>query len=109
MQQTSTSTSTIQFKGASGTSWTFKIYSKSTKWNPVPCVYVVTKDTSSGHTVLYVGETEDMADRFSGHHKESCFKRNGWTNVCTYREPSQTKRRQIEADLLKNRNPVCNG
>lgn len=82
MQQTTTA-STILFEGASGSSWEFKIYPKSISWNHVACVYAVTKvSTSNKHTVLYVGETEDIAERFSGHHKEPCFNRNGWTHVC---------------------------
>ena len=74
------------------------------------CVYAVTRVGPGGSTrrILYVGETEDIAERFSAHHKKSCFDRDGWTHVCTLKEPDAGRRARIEADLIRSYNPVCN-
>jgi len=109
MSQTTTGTSTIVLEGASGATWEFNVYSKNGAWNHVPCVYAVLKIPTSGKpTVLYVGETKDIADRFANHENEPCFRRNGWTHVCARKEPNADRRLQMEADLVKNYNPVCN-
>ena len=108
MQQTRT-TPAIQLVGASGSSWQFESYPTSTSWNHVPCVYVVARLTPERrYAILYVGETEDIADRLSNHHKAQCFRRNGCTHILVHQERSERTRRLIEADLIRNYGPACN-
>ena len=86
----------ITFKGASGKTYEFTIYSWGTTFKAVAAVYVITKrykkssDDGYTHTVLYVGETSDLSKRFDDHHKADC------------------TRLEIEDDLIKSYDPTCN-
>ena len=108
MQQTRT-TPAILLEGVSGSKWQFEVYPLSTTWNHVPSVYVVARLTPERrYAILYVGQTEDIADRLSNHHKEHCFRRNGWTHILVHQESSERTRRLIEADLIQKYRPACN-
>ena len=73
---------TITAKGASGTSYSFDVYPWSTNFNAVGAVYLVLKKGSDGkYTILYVGQTGDLSERFDDHHKGTCFNRNGRTHI----------------------------
>ena len=105
---------TVTFTGASGTSYTFTVYD----WGkPFPkdyaAVYCITKRYSDEgefrHKVIYVGETEDLSTRFDNHHKQDCFDEYGKNCVCVLEESDEQTRRDIEADLIKNYKPPCNG
>jgi len=98
----------ITFQGKSGASYGFTIYNWGTTFEAFGAVYVVTKRASTGYTPLYVGQTEDMSERFDNHHKAGCFERNGADSICVRTEESESSRLAIEADLVANYNPICN-
>ena len=104
-----TQTATINLTGASGATYTFQVYPWGTPFNPVGAVYTVLRQESDGrYTILYIGETGDLSTRFDNHHKQACFDRNRRTHIGVHMESSSARRLQIEADLVRNYNPVCN-
>jgi predicted GIY-YIG superfamily endonuclease len=72
-------------------------------------VYLVLKRANGTYNLLYVGQTGDLSERFEDHHKAACFDRNGKTHIATRGEGSEQKRLAIEADLIRNYQPTCNG
>ncbi len=104
---------TMTFTGASETKYEFDVYSRDINFQKVAAVYFITKRTqeSAGgytHIPIYVGQTNDLSERFDDHHKASCFKRHGANCICTYREDDETKRLRIESDLISQYSPLCN-
>jgi hypothetical protein len=104
----------ISFKGKSGKGYTFEIYPLSSSWNSVSAVYIVTrriKNQSDGytHSAIYIGETGNLKERFSNHHKYNCFIENSANCLCILIESNEQNRLTIESDLLGNYNPPCNG
>ena len=108
-----TKLATMTVAGKSGP-YSFNVYPIDTAFADVGAVYLVTKRTRKAdgrmvHDFIYVGETDDLKERFLSHHKEDCFKRNGANCICTHRDSSATSRRKKEADLLANHKTPCNG
>jgi len=100
------------FKGQKG-EYTFEVYPTETTFNDVGAVYVFSKRVvnASGkgtHTLLYVGQTDSLADRIPNHEKWSCAVRNGVNCICVHRDDNEQSRRAKEADLLAINNPPCN-
>ena len=103
----------ITFKGESD-EYKFKVYKFDSSWNSVSVVYITTKRTKTDddgytHSVIYVGQTGDLKDRFSDHHKEKCFVEKDPNCLCLLMEKDEEKRLSIESDLIDNYNPPCNG
>ena len=104
---------TLEIAGSSGKKHKFSVYPYNSEWNEVGAVYVVTKRTakpngSGTHKFLYVGQTDNLKERHSAHHKATCFSRNGANSLCVLTESSKKKRLSIEADLLDAHNWPCN-
>ena len=104
----------ITFRGRSGTEYTFGVYLMDTSFNEDGAVYFVTRryqkpEGGYTHDPIYVGQTEDLSTRFDDHHKQSCFDRKNANCVCAYVENSESKRFDIEDDLIQNYVPPCNG
>ena len=105
---------TITFKGKSGNEYSFNAYPIDTEFKAIGTVYFITKRTEKAdgtgtHTRIYVGQTEDLSERFDNHHKQDCFDRNNANCICIYSESDEDQRLEIEADLIDNYNPPCNG
>lgn len=97
--------SQINATGVSGTRYTFTIYPLNTQFNAVGGVYLILKQ----NVVLYVGQTGDLLGRFDAHHKEHCWRRHQADRMAVRAVSSERERLQIESDLIKSHNPVCNG
>ena len=106
---TQTQKETITAIGKSGTKYEFQVFPWGTSFNAVAAVYLVLKKQAGKYPVLYVGETEDLKERFENHHKQGCFDRNGKTHVGVLQEGIGTRRLRIEADLVANYNPPVTG
>ncbi len=107
------SVATITWNGGSGKEYAFEVYLLDSTLPSISAVYVVTrrfKNDSGGHnhSKVYIGETEDIQDRFSNHHKQDCFDSNDANAVCTHEVSGEASRKAIENDLLDNFNPPCN-
>ena len=103
----------LNLTGVSGRTYTFNVWPLSSKFSNVSAVYAVTKRTAQGisanHTVVYIGQTSALIERFDDHHKANCFARNSANCLCVLRVNSKDDRLEIEADLIANYNPTCNG
>lgn len=100
------------FEGKVG-SYRFAVYPADTTFKAVGAVYVFSKRTvgSGGkgtHGLLYIGETDSLADRIPNHEKWPCAKRNGATCVCVHLDESQSSRLEKEADLRAAHSTPCN-
>ena len=105
---------TMTLKGKSGAVYGFDVYPINSNWNSVAAVYVASKRTVDAagkghHTLIYVGVTEDLKGRHSGHHKEDCFTKNGANCLSLHMEEDEDTRLAIEEDLLAAHSWPCNG
>lgn len=103
---------TITYKGKSKTDYRFNLYPMGTGFNNIGAIYIVTKrEVNEGkgtHTLLYVGQTEDMSNRFDDHHKQDCFDSRGGNCIGVYQLSTQKERDAVEQDLIAAYNPPCN-
>lgn len=112
--QTATKPATLELIGKSGTKYSFQIYDWDTSFKPLPGVYAITKAIANGqggatHSVIYIGQTGDLSERFDDHHKADCFRRHGANRTCVMVESGEQRRLAIEQDLIAAYNPPCNG
>lgn len=88
----------------------YSIYPMDTSFKAIPGNYIFAKKTSLGKwTPVYIGETDNLAERLPNHEKLPCVKKNGGTHIHVHTTSGGTDaRRAEEADLLANFNPPCN-
>lgn len=103
----------VIFAGGSGTRYNFTAYSNDTDFNPVGAVYVITKRYQNNkdgysYSIIYIGQTGDLSERFDDHHKSSCFSKYNANSICIFPEENEQRRLDIESDLLDNYSPPCN-
>lgn len=96
---------TITATGISGTIHTFTRYPLNTKFTAVGGVYLILKQ----NTILYVGQTGDLSSRFDDHHKEALWTLHGADGMAVMGVNIESKRLQIEKDLVDKYKPACNG
>ncbi len=104
---------TVTITGDSGTKYAFDVLGLDSNFNAVAGVYVVTDrhETAQGnytHTVIYFGQTDDLDDRFSDHHKADCFEDHGANSLCFHADENEQSRLAKESDLIEAHNPPCN-
>jgi predicted site-specific integrase-resolvase len=105
---------TLNLTGVSGTKYEFNVYSFDTSFNSISTVYYVSKrslnqDGTGSHSKIYIGETGDIAERFSQHHKQNCFEDHGANCISVHQEKNEQRRQEIEQDLIDAYKPPCNG
>ena len=67
---TATATRSINWSGLAGRQYEYRIYPLGTNFKAAPGNYIFAKETSPGrHLPIYIGETEDLSERFDSHHK----------------------------------------
>ena len=99
----------VPIRGASGAEYRFTVYPWGTQFQPFGAVYTVLRHNGAGrYTILYIGQTGDMSERFDDHHKQWCFDRNAKTHIGVLPEPNEQRRLAIEADLLNAHRTPCN-
>lgn len=104
----------LSLTGESGNKYQFSVYPFDTNFKSVGAVYAITRrtvkaDGNGDHAVIYIGETEDLGDRFDNHHKAGCFDRHNANCICIHRDDGARSRLAKEADLIKAESPACNG
>ncbi|MEW8057721.1 MAG: hypothetical protein AB2796_20615 [Candidatus Thiodiazotropha sp.] len=99
---------TVTLKGVSGRSYDFDVYPWGTSFKAVGAVYNKKKKNGTNFSILYIGQTGDLSERFDNHHKRPCFDRNGKTHIGIHLESAESRRFDIETDLVRNYSPVCN-
>ena len=70
--------------------------------------YAFIEATKTGYSLVYIGETGDLSERFDSHHKGRCIKRHGATWKGVYRTASKAQAQRVEGDLLRRYSPPCN-
>ena len=99
---------TVTLKGASGRSYDIDVYPWGTSFKAVGAVYIILKKSDTNFSVLYIGQTGDLSERFDNHHKRPCFDRHSKTHIGIHPVSSKSHRFDIETDLVRNYSPVCN-
>jgi hypothetical protein len=105
------STPTIKWPGKSGKTYQYWIYPLPPNFSSEPGNYIFAKQTSPGKwTPVYIGQTDDLSERFDDHHKMPCIKSHGATHIHAHKNTNgETTRKAEEADLIARWNPPCNG
>ncbi len=123
---------TVVLKGRSGRDYGFSVYPWDEPFRAVAAVYVVARrasaegvlgsvlaelvgprqDSSSPlpemHSIIYVGETDDLSTRLRSHPDRGCFDTHGADCVCMYEEDDPQRRIALVADLRDRYEPTCN-
>jgi len=110
---TSTTPATLELTGASGRKYAFLVYPWGTPFKTIGGVYAITcaiTNQTGGqiHTIIYVGQTGDLSERFDNHHKVGCFGRHSANRICVHVQGNEQTRLAIESDLIAAYNPPCN-
>lgn len=108
---TTTTVPTINWPGASGRKYLYRIYPIGQAFKAVAGNYIFAKEIEYNlFQPVYVGETSDLSERFDYHHKKNCIQRNGATHIMAHaNDGGETARRTEEADLVRYHSPACNG
>lgn len=103
------------FKGESGTFYRFEAHDLRASFRDVGGVYIFARKmpSSTGGPVfflpLYIGQTAELGKRIRGHEKWPCVELAGCTSICVMPVADETRRLEIEADLLAAYVTPCNG
>lgn len=100
------------FNGKSGR-YGFEVFPIDAAFNSVGAVYIFTKRVvdSSGkgtHELLYIGETESLANRIPTHEKWPSIRRHGANCICVHRDDNSNSRLNKETDLRAASPTPCN-
>lgn len=107
---TATQTKTILWTGKSGAQYKYWIYKLPPDFKAQPGNYVFAKETKPGSWApVYIGQTNDLSERFDDHHQAGCIRRNGATHIHVHLNKSKQARLDEESDLIARWNPPCNG
>lgn len=103
---------TVVFRGVSGKDYTFDVHDLNGQLGEAAAIYVVTHAYSNGgkimHAPIYVGQTDNLRQRFAGHHKQACFNSKNANRLCVIKEVNATARTNAETDLINGIKPICN-
>ena len=98
----------VTLKGQSGAQYEFEVYQWGTLLELTGGVYLVLRKLPAGnYSILYIGQTVDLSERFDNHQQAACFTRNGRTHVAVRVENSKEKRLATETDLIRNYQTSC--
>ena len=70
-------TPSINWEGQSGTKYLYFIYPIGTTFKEEAGNYIFALETKPNHwKPIYIGQTENLNERFDNHHKMPCIKKN---------------------------------
>ena len=98
---------TMKLTGESGAIYEFKMFRIGTGFKSVPGCYAFARKAYE-YSLVYIGHTGDLSERFDDHHKEECIEDHGATMIGIHRTSSKAHAQRVEADLLRSYSPVCN-
>ena len=111
-------TQTHDWQGREGRSYRFRVYEASVDWDKVPevggvYVFACRENQSGGWVPLYIGETEDFADRMPDHEKWSTLVEEGnFTRSDVYIHvldiQGKSQRKYIQDELIQEYYPRWN-
>lgn len=105
--------STLSLYGISGIKYQFEVYPLEETIDPVPGLYAITRryappDSYYRHTVLYIGESEDLSADIKKHKNFKCLTDNDANCMCIHRDSKEKSRKFKVKDLIDHINPRCN-
>ena len=103
----------VNWTGASGTSYGFWLHPIGTKYLAVPGVYIFCRAEAGLLYAKYVGETDNfsrrLTDELASHHRWDSIRAHGATHISTLTvKGGNAERVRIETDLRHGLNPPCN-
>lgn len=91
----------VNWKGASGTEYSYAVYSKQTEFNPnLIGNYIFAKRTNKGWDAVYIGEG-DIKTRTQDKTHLSCATKKGFTHYHVHLNNLDESRKREEEDLIK--------
>lgn len=101
---------TVTFKGKSGKSYEYQVFSLWPSLKDEPGNYAFAYDSGSTISPKYFGETNSLKSRVNENHERwACAKRNGANCVCAHLTSGGVDvRRAEEQDLVDAYDPPCN-
>ena len=107
MPNLATEIETVHWRGASGSDYKYWVYPIGTTFKEVPGNYIFTKRENGRWRPIYVGETENLGERFDTHHKAQCIARKSATHIRAHTSSERVEvRRAEESDIIKG-NAEC--
>ena len=102
----------VDFNGKIG-KYKFEVYPLDTKFNCVGAVYIFTKrlvnaENVGSHELIYIGQTESLADRIPTHEKWPCVNKNNANCICVHLDENEKSRLDKETDLRAANKTQCN-
>ncbi len=103
----------LTLTGASRTKYDFSVYPDGESVPVGAGIYYVSARTQKEgggyfHRHIYIGESENVAERFNGHHKEDCFTQHKANCVSIHPDDDNLSRLKKESDLIAAYDPPCN-
>lgn len=101
----------IDVRGCSGNTYNFNVYKYGTKFKKIGAVYIILNEYDPFdpfEDLIYVGQSEDMSERFDCHHKEQCFQKHYANYIGIHSESEEDTRLDIEKDIYDEYSPPCN-
>lgn len=80
----------------------------SNPWPRRAAVYKFSRLENGRYHAIYIGQTDNVADRFAHHEKISCIQENGATHIHLWYNTMYATRITVETDLVHVNNPRCN-
>jgi hypothetical protein len=92
---------TVNWTGASGTTYTFHIHPNPTNFSPnQDGNYIYAKVVNNAWVPIYIGEGDLSARCSDQHHKAACIASKGATHIHERVNPDEATRQARESDLL---------
>ena len=111
-------TQTFEWRGRGGQPYEFRIYESSVDWNKVPevggvYIFACRENQLGGWVPLYIGETEDFADRLPSHEMWQVLEQQGnfirsdiYVHLLEVR--GKSRRKDIQDELIWEYDPRWN-
>lgn len=100
----------IDWDGISDKEYRYSIYPIDTQFKQKPGNYIFAKETKPHNWLpIYIGQTDNLDERFENHHKKDCIRRKGASAIHVHlSSDDETIRCAEEQDLIKKWLPPCN-
>ncbi|HEY8591910.1 MAG TPA: hypothetical protein VIL42_03485 [Sphingomicrobium sp.] len=101
---------TCEWPGASGRTYTYHVYGVGTSFKTEPGNYIFAKVANGKWVPVYIGESECLGERCtSTHHKWEAALKHGATHIHAHLNKAGLQSRlDEETDLRRNFNTPCN-
>jgi len=100
---------TIEWTGESGQTYKYWIYPIGHTLKAEAGNYIFARETKPNtYAPVYIGQTENLNERFDNHHKKDCINGQKATHIHAHLNAKKQARLDEEADLIAKWQPFCN-